>query len=173
MRDEDFVAGVSQLLRGAVQGGVELDRAYHCDCAARGEVSGDCGEEVFDVYLDVDEDVEGLDFCYVYGDQAAMRVVDEDVAAQGSCRVVVDAAGAVRHIAHYQRAGTRAELGEDVGDGGGEEEEAFGHLEGDFLRAGAADAVDGFGDFEVVVFGQEGDGFVDGFVVQYLVWDVV
>jgi hypothetical protein len=38
-------------------------------------------------------------------------------------------------------------------------------LEGDLLCAGAADAVDGFVDFEVVVLGQEGDGFVDGFVM--------
>ena len=56
-------------------------------------------------------------------------------------------------------------MSKDVGDGGSEDEEALGHLKGDFARAGAADAMDGFVEFEVVVGREEGDGGVDGGVV--------
>ena len=122
MRDQDVVARAAELLRGAVECGVELDRTDHCDCAAGFEVLFDSGEEMWDVDLDVDEDVEGLDFGHVDGDQAAVGVVDQDVAAEGARGVVVYAAGAVGHVAHDERAGARAELSEDVRDSGGEEE---------------------------------------------------
>ena len=106
-----------------------------------------------------------------------MRIVDQDVCPQGSGRVVVYAAGAVGDVAHDYRLRAGAELGQDIGDCGCEEEEAFGHLEGDGFYGGggggAADAVDGFGEFEVVVGGEEGDGCVDGGVLQDGVGDVV
>jgi hypothetical protein len=120
---------------------------------------------VRDVDLDVDEDVEGLDLGDIDGDEAGVGVVDEHVAAECSGGVVVDAAGAVGDVAHDDDLNPGAKLGQDVGDGGGEEEEAFGHLESDLFGAGGADAVDALVELEIVVAGEEGDGFVDGGVV--------
>lgn len=156
-----------------MQRGVELDRADHCDCLAGGEVAGDSREEVRGVDGDVDEDVEGGDLGDGDGDEAGVRVVHEEVAGEGAGREVVDAAGAVGDVAHDDGFDARAELGEDVGDGGGEEEEAFGHLEGYFGGAVGADAVDGFVEFEGVVGGEEGDGRVDVGIVEDLRRDLV
>ena len=77
----------------------------------------------------------------------------EQVAAEGASGVVVDAAGAIGDVAHDEGFGAGTELGEDVGDGGGEHEETLRHLEGDFGGARGADAVDGFLYLEVVVRG--------------------
>ena len=76
------------------------------------------GEEVGGVDADVDEDVEGFDLGYVYGDETAVGVVDEEITAHGSRGVVVDAAGSVGDVAHDEGFDAGAELGEDVGDGG-------------------------------------------------------
>ena len=58
-------------------------------------------DEVEAVELDVDEDVEHLDPGRpVHGDEAAVAVVDHEVAAQGAGRVVVHAARPVRHVRH-------------------------------------------------------------------------
>jgi hypothetical protein len=56
-------------------------------------------------------------------------------------------------------------LCEDVRDGGGEEEETFGELEGDALGVAGMDSVDGFGDFKIVVRGEERDGGLEVWVV--------
>ena len=125
------------------------------------------------VDADVDEDVEGGDFGYVDGDQAAVRVVHEEVAAKGAGGVVIDAAGAVGDVAHDEGFGAGAEAGEDVGDGGGEEEETFGELEGDFFGAGGADAMDCLWDLEGIVGWEESYCFDDVGVVEDLGWDLV
>ena len=165
MRDQD---GEARALEGgyeAVQGGVELDGSDQGEGFAGGEVAGEGREEVRRVDADVDEDVQRFDLRHVDGDEAAVGVVHEEVAAECPRRVVVDAACAVGDVAHDEGFGARAEAREDVGDGGGEEEEAFGELERDFLRRRAADAVDGFGDFEAVVCREEGDCGEDVWVV--------
>lgn len=125
------------------------------------------------VDADVDEDVEGGDFGYVDGDQAAVCVVHEEVAAEGAGGVVIDAAGAVCHIAHDDGFGAGAEAGEDVGDGGGEEKETFGELEGDFFGAGGANAMDCLWDLEGVVGWEERYCFDDVGVIKDLGWDLV
>lgn len=168
LRDEDLEAGLFEGAAHAVDGGVELDGADDGDGLARGEVALERGQEVGGVDADVDKDVEGLDLCHVDGDEAAVGVVDEQVAAHGAGGVVVDAAGAVGDVAHDEGLDTRAELGEDVGDGGGEEEEALRHLQGDLLGARGADAVDGFGNFEAVVGGEDGDGGLECRIIEDL-----
>lgn len=135
LRDEDIVASRAELLRCAVERGVELNCTYHRDRAAGFEISLDGCEEVLDVYLYIHEHIQSLDFRDVDGYETAMRVVDQDIAAERSRRIIVYTACAVRDITHDERARAGAELGQDVGDGGGEEEEAFWHLKGDFLGA--------------------------------------
>lgn len=156
-----------------MQRGVELDRPDHGYCFAGCEVAVQCRKEVLGVDGDIDEDVEGLDLCDIHGDEAGMGIVDEEVAAEGAGGVVVDAAGAVGDVSHDDCFNAWAELGEDVGDGGGEEEEAFRHLEGYFGGAVGADAVDGLVEFERVIRGEEGDGGVDVGVIEDLGRDLV
>lgn len=156
MRDEHFVAGALEHGLERVQGRVELDGAYYGEGFTRGEISLQRREQVGRVDADVDEDVEGRDFGDRDGDEAAVRVVHEEVAPQGPRGVVVDAAGAVGDVGHDEGFGARAEAGDYVGDGGGEEEEAFGELEGDLFGEAGPDAVDGFGELEAVVGGEEG-----------------
>ena len=95
-----------------------------------------------------------------------MCVVDQQVAVESTCGVVVDAAGAVCDIAHDQIFGLGAEGAEDVADCGRKKEEAFRKLEGDLLTLKTSNAVDGFVDLEAVVCGEESDGFINGWVVQ-------
>ena len=58
-------------------------------------------DEVEAVEFDVDEDVEHLDPGRpVHGDEAAVAVVDHEVAAQGAGGEVVHAARPVRHVRH-------------------------------------------------------------------------
>lgn len=125
------------------------------------------------VDADIDEDVEGLDLGHVYGDQAAVCVVDEEVAAKCARCVVVDAAGAVGHVAHDQGFDARAELSQDVGYGCGKDEEAFGELECHAFGARGADAVDGLGDLKGVVAWEEFDGGEDFRVFENLGRDLV
>lgn len=55
---------------------------------------------------------------------------------------------------------------QDIGDGGREQEEAFGELQGDGFCARGADAVYAFVDLEVVIRWEEGDGGVDVGIVE-------
>jgi hypothetical protein len=64
-------------------------------------------------------------------------------------------------------------LGQDVGDCGREEEEAFGELEGDVLGAAGSYSVNGFMDFEVVVRRKETNSVVDIRVLEDGGGDVV
>ena len=57
-----------------------------------------------------------------------MGIMNQKVAAERASGVVVDAAGAVGYVAHYEGADSGAEGAEDVGDGGGVEEEALREL---------------------------------------------
>lgn len=132
----------------------------------RGEVAFYGREEVGRVDADGDEHVEDLDLGDVDGDQAGVGVVHEEVAAHCARGEVVDAAGAVGHVAHDEGLCAGAEGSDDVGQGAGEEEQAFGELEGDAFCGGGADGVDGFGELKVVVCGEEGGGFGEGGVVQ-------
>lgn len=69
-----------KIFSDAVDGGDEL---YGCDegeMLACGEVAADGSEEMRGVDLDVDEDVEGFDGGLVYGDEAGVAVVHEEVA---------------------------------------------------------------------------------------------
>lgn len=86
------------------------------------EVAGDGGDEVFDIYADSDEDVQGFDvLCCVDGHQTAVPVVNEEVAPQGPRGVVIYTAGAVGHVTHDQCVYARAEASQDIRDERGEE----------------------------------------------------
>lgn len=64
-------------------------------------------------------------------------------------------------------------MGEYVGDGAREHEQALRHLEGDSFGIVLLNVVDGFVDFEIVVCGEERDGGVEGFVGEDFGWDLV
>ena len=68
----------------------------------------------------IHKDIEGFDLRHVYRDEAAMRIMDQEVAAESTSRIVIDATGTIGHIPHYQGFSSRTELGKDVGDCGGE-----------------------------------------------------
>lgn len=121
---------------------------------AVGEVEADGRGEVSPVDADLDKDVQGLDGGRVDGDETRVAVVDHHVAPEGASRVVVDAARAVRHVAHDDALG-RGEALEDVDDGAAVHGEALGHLEGDANGAGAEDLGDRLWDLEVVVVREE------------------
>ena len=92
----------------------------------------------------------------------------QQVAAQGSRRQVVDAAGAVRDVAHHDGFGARAEALDDVAQRRGEHEQALGHLQRHAPRPRAADPVDRLGDLERVVGRQQRDGRLQVCVLEQL-----
>ena len=94
-----------------------------------------------------------------------MRIVDQKIAPKRPRRKIINAARAVRYVAHYQRRRARAEAREDVGDGSGEEEQSLRKLQGNRCRARRANTVNTFVNFVVVVGGKEADGGVDVGVV--------
>jgi hypothetical protein len=128
---------------------------------------------MFYVDLNVNEDVQGLNFGHVNWNQARMRVVDEHITAQCPCGVVVDAAGTVGHIAHDESVRARAKLRQDIRNGSSKQKETFWHLQGDLLGARGANAVDCFVDFKVIIGWKQGNGVVDGLVVEDMVGDIV
>lgn len=73
----------------------------------------------------IDKDVESLDLCDIHWYEAAMRIVYQNITPKGSSSIVVYATCSIRHIAHDERLGSRAELCKDVGDSGSEEQQAF------------------------------------------------
>lgn len=125
------------------------------------------------VNADGDEYVECLDSRDINGDEAGVGVVDEEVTGEGACREVIDAASAIGHIAHDDRFGPGTKGLDYVRYCTCEEEEPFGHLQADAGRAGFADVVDCLVDFEVVVGGEEGDGGIEGWVVEDFRWNLV
>ena len=173
LRDDGRVAGAGEERPECVQRVGKLDGADEGEGAAGGDVGREGREQVRGVDADADEDVEGRDAGDRDGDQAAVRVVHEEVAAEGPRGVVVDAAGAVGDVGHDEGGGVGAEARQNVGDGRREEEEPFGELQRDFAGVAAADAVDRFGDFEGVVGREARDRFVDGRVVEDGGWDLV
>jgi hypothetical protein len=102
-----------------------------------------------------------------------MRIVDQQITPQRARREVVDTACAVRDIAHDEGGNARAELGEDVRDGRGEQQQTLGELQRNRFCARGANAVDAFVDLEAVVGRQQCDGLVDVLVVQNVVGDCV
>lgn len=123
-------------------------------------------DEMVHINLDLDEDVEAGDLSGVYGNQAAMTVMNEEVSSERGGREVVDAAGTVGYIAEYKTVSDVGEGGKDVREDEGIHEEAFGQLEGDALGVSGAEAPDALVDLEVVVGGEEGDGGVEGGIVE-------
>jgi len=96
-----------------------------------------------------------------------MRVVHEEITFQCAGGEVVDAACAVGYVTHDHRLHTIAERLQDVGDGGGKEEETLGHLQGYALATMPSDRMHGLVELEVVVFGEEGrDRGVEFWVVE-------
>ena len=81
LRDLDGAALGAQRGRDLVDRGVELDCADQREGGGGLEVAVDCGEEVRDVDGDVDEDVQCFDRRDGHGDQAAVGVMDEEVAS--------------------------------------------------------------------------------------------
>ena len=171
--NKDAETGLLEGAPDAVNGGVELDGADDGNGLSGGKVALQRREEVRGVDADVDKDVEGLDLGDIDGDEAAVGVVDEQVAAESAGSVIINAAGAVGNVTHDQGLDARAELDEDVGDGGGEEEQALGHLEGDLFGAQGADAVDGLGDLKAVVGGQQRNGRLEVGILSNLLGDLV
>jgi hypothetical protein len=85
----------------------------------------------------------------------------QQIATQRSRSIVVDAARAVRHIAHNERLDARAELRHNVRNGRRKQEQAFGHLQRYFARPGLSDSVYCLWYFEVVVGWQQRYGFLE------------
>ena len=103
-----------------MQSGVELNRAYHCNLGTLAEVSLHGGNEVTDVDTDVDKDVQSLYLGNIDGYQAAVGVVNENIAAQSTGCVIVDTASAICDISHDESADAIAKLRQNIGDGGRE-----------------------------------------------------
>lgn len=173
LRHDGGVAFTLQQRDYAMDGCVELNGADESDGLSCREVLGYGVDQVVGVNANGHKDVQGRNLGHGDGYQAAVGVVNKQITAKGASGKVVDAACAVGHVAHDQGGGAGAEAREDVGDGGGEEEQALGELQGNGGGARGADAMDAFVDLEVVVGRQEGDGGVDVGVVEDGVGDGV
>lgn len=173
LRDEHLEACCFEIAPYAVDGGVELNGAHDGHGLARGEVALQGSQQVRSVDADVDEDIERLDFGHVDGDETTVRIVYQQIAPQGSSRVIVYAACAVGDIPHDEGLDARTKLRENVRDGGGEEQEAFGHLEGHLLGSRGSNPVDGLGDFKAVVGREQGNGFLEIWVIEDILGDSV
>lgn len=95
-----------------------------------------------------------------------MPVVDKQVGAESGRGEVVDAAGSVGDVTEDEAVRGSGEGGEDVGEGEGVHEETLGKLDGDAFGVGGFDAPDALVDLEVVDGREEGDGGVEGCVVE-------
>ena len=159
---EDGVACGLERGPESVNCGVELNCAYKGKFSScRVEVSFDCCNQMGDVYPDSNKDIERLDLRNINRDKTRMRIVDQQIAFQRSSGEVVDTARSVCNVTHDDGFDAGTEGFDDIGDGTCEQQETFGELEGYAAGGGAADGVDGFVEFEVVVGGEEGrDGFV-------------
>lgn len=122
---------------------------------------------------DLDEDVEDGDGGAVYGDEAAVAEMHEEVRVERARREVVDAAGPVGDVAEDEAVRDGGECGEDVGDDEGVHEEAFGELKRHARRVGGTRPPDDLVDLEVVVGREKGDGGVQRGVVEDGVGDLV
>ena len=156
----------------AVDGGVELDGAEAGDVGAAVEVLFEGVGQVGFVDVDGHENVENLDLGDVDGHKTQVRVVDDEVAVERPGRVVVDAAGAVRHVAHDNGLNL-AKLLQNVRNHQRVNEKPFGHLERHARRAVLADVPHALVDLKVVVGRQKLDAFVEVWVVQNVLGDLV
>lgn len=168
LRHDDFEPGLCQGRPHSVDGRVELDGPHHRDRLAGCEVPLQRRQEVCRVDADVDKDVERLDLGDVDRDEARVGIVHEEVAAHRPGRVVVDAARAVGHVAHDEGFDARAKLLQDVGYGGGEEQQTLWHLQCDPLGAQRPDPMDGLGNLERVVCWEERNGSLELGVLEDL-----
>ena len=125
------------------------------------------------VDFDVDEDVETGDGGGIDGDKAAVAVVDEEVGGERNGGEVVDTTSAVGDVTEDVAAVDGGEGSEDVGEREGVHEEALGELKGNALGAGGKNAPNAFVDLEVVVVRENGDGGVEGGVVEDGIGDLV
>lgn len=154
-----------------MDGGIELDGTDQRYRLAGWKVLCYSVDEVRGVNADRNEDVQRRDLgdCYRY--QAAMRIVYEKIATQRSSCIVVDAARSIRHIAHDQRRCAWTEACQDIRYRGRKQQQAFGKLQSNGSRARGPYTMDTFVDLEAVVWGEEGDGFVDVGIVKDVVGD--
>lgn len=97
-----------------------------------------------------------------------MGIVYKHVATKSSSSKIVNTAGTIRDVAHDEGFSANAETGQDIRDGGGEEEETLGELQSDLLGPRCADPVDGLVDLERVVGGQQSDSGIDVCIVENL-----
>ena len=125
------------------------------------------------VDFDVDEDVETGDGGGIDGDKAAVAVVDEEVGGERNGGEVVDTTSAVGDVTEDVAAVDGGEGSEDVGEREGVHEEALGELKGNALGASGKNAPNAFVDLEVVVVRENGDGGVEGRVVEDGIGDLV
>lgn len=102
-----------------------------------------------------------------------MSVVNKQVSAESRGGEVVDAAGTVSDVSEDEAARGSGEGSEDVGEGERVHEETLGELDGDAFRVRGFDSPDAFVDLEVVDGREEGDGGVEGCVVEDCVRDLV
>ena len=122
---------------------------------------------------DIHKDIQRLNLRNIHRDQAAMGIVHQQVASQCSSGVVVDAASSISDITHDQCFRARAEPGQYIGNGGREQEQAFGKLKSDLLGPRASYAVYRLRDLERVIGREEGNGIVDFWVVEDVDWHLV
>lgn len=134
-----------------MDGGIELNSADYGDGLPSSKVAFQRRKKVRSIDANVNKDVERLDLGDINRDKATMSIVHQQVTAQRPRRVVINTAGAIRHVPHDEGLDAGAKLRQDVGDCRGEEEQALGHLQGDLFRPRGPDAVDGLGDLEAVV----------------------
>ena len=132
------------------------------------------GDQVVDVAADVHEDVNRRDRRPLDGDEARVAVVDQGVGGgAGERALVVDAAGAVGHVAQDGHADDSGdELLDDVGEREREEQKALWELQRDAFRSLCPQPPDRFRNFEVVVGGQGGHRRRELGVVEDVVGDL-
>lgn len=84
-------------------GCVELNCSNERYAFAYREIFGEGVDEMCGVDANGYEDVQRGNLGDGYRNQAAVRIVDEEIAAQRACRVVIYTARAICNISHYQR----------------------------------------------------------------------
>ena len=122
---------------------------------------------------DVHKDVKRGDLGSGHRNEATVGIMDQEIAAQCTRSIIIYTAGAVRHIAHDQGLGSRTELSQDIGYGGGKHEQTFRHLQRDSFGLQTANAVDCFVYLEGIIWRQQGNGGINVRILENLCRDLV
>src|SRR2546423_12588658 len=93
-------AGLLQRRPNSVQRRIELYRSDHCYGFARRKIARERIQKVSRVDRDVHENIQRRNFCCRHGDQATMRIVNEQVATESSRRVIINTTRPIRDIPH-------------------------------------------------------------------------